>query len=69
MTSGEKDVLLIKVDWNSKVGSPEIPGVTGKFALGVQNEVGQRLTEGTYLNIIKIIYDRPVANIKLNNEK
>ena len=69
MTSGEKDVLFIKGDWNAKVGSPEIPGVTGKFALGVQNEAGQRLTEGTYLNIIKIIYDRPVANVTLNNEK
>ena len=31
-------------DWNAKVGSQEIPGVTGKFGLGVQNEVGQRLT-------------------------
>ena len=28
-----------------KVGSKEIPGVTGKFGLGVQNERGQRLTE------------------------
>ena len=32
-------------DWNAKVGSQEIPGVTGKFGLGVQNEEGQRLTE------------------------
>ena len=31
-------------DWNAKVGSQEIPGVTGKFGLGVQNEAGQRLT-------------------------
>ena len=31
-------------DWNAKVGSKEIPGVTGKFSLGVQNEAGQRLT-------------------------
>ena len=28
-----------------KVGSQEIPGVTGKFGLGVQNEAGQRLIE------------------------
>ena len=28
-------------DWNAKVGSQEIPGVTGKFGLGVQNEAGQ----------------------------
>ena len=31
-------------DWNAKVGSQEIPGVTGKFGLGAQNEAGQRLT-------------------------
>ena len=31
-------------DWNAKVGSQEIPGVTGKFGLGVQNEAGKRLT-------------------------
>ena len=30
-------------EWNAKVGSQEIPGVTGKFGLGVQNEAGQRL--------------------------
>ena len=39
------DVLFITGDWNAKVGSQEIPGVTGKFGLGVQNETGQRLTE------------------------
>ena len=39
-----KDVLFIIVDWNAKVGSQEIPGVTGKFGLGVQNETRQRLT-------------------------
>ena len=32
-------------NWNAKVDSQEIPGVTGKFSLGVQNEAGQRLTE------------------------
>ena len=37
----EKDVLFIIGDWNAKVGSQEIPGVTGKFGLGVQNEAGQ----------------------------
>ena len=31
--------------WNAKVGSQEIPRVTGKFGLGAQNEAGQRLTE------------------------
>ena len=41
----KKDVLFIIGDWNAKVGSQEIPGVTGKFGLEVQNEAGQRLTE------------------------
>ena len=40
----KKDVLFIIWDWNAKVGSQEIPGKTGKFGLGVQNETGQRLT-------------------------
>ena len=39
------DILCITGDWNTKVGSEEIPGVTGKFGTGVQNEAGQRLTE------------------------
>ena len=37
-TNTKKDVLFIIGDWNAKVGSQEIPGVTGKFGLGVQNE-------------------------------
>ena len=41
----KKDVLFIIGDLNAKVGSQETPGVTGKFALGVQNETGQRLIE------------------------
>ena len=41
----KEDVLFIIGDWNAKVGSQEIPGATGKFGLGVQNEVGQKLTE------------------------
>ena len=41
----KKDVLFIIGDWNAKVGSQEIPGVTGKFGFGVQNEAGQRLIE------------------------
>ena len=36
----KKDVLFIIGDWNAKVGSQELPGVTGKFGLGVQNETG-----------------------------
>ena len=41
------DVLLIRGDWNGKVGSQETPGVTGKFGLGIQNEAGQKLIENT----------------------
>ena len=41
----KKDVLFIIGDWNAKVRSQEIPRVTGKFGLGVQNEAGQRLIE------------------------
>ena len=41
-------------DWNAKVRSQEIPGVTGKFVLGVQNEAGQRLTEFCQENALVI---------------
>ena len=30
--------------WNTKVGSQETPGVTGKFGLRVQNESDKKLT-------------------------
>ena len=40
-----KDVIFIIGDWNAKVGSQEIPGVTGKFGPGVQNEAGKKLAE------------------------
>ena len=50
----KKDVLFIIGDWNAKVGSQEIPGVTGKFDLGVQNESGQRLTEFCQENALVI---------------
>ena len=41
----KKDVLFIIRDWNAKVGSQEIPGLTGKFGFREQNQAGQRLTE------------------------
>ena len=41
----KKEVLFIIGDWNTKVGSQETPGVTGKFGLGMQNEAGQSLIE------------------------
>ena len=46
------DVLFIIRDWNAKLGSQEIPGVTDKFGLGVQNEAGQRLTEFCQENVL-----------------
>ena len=41
----QKDVLFIIGDCNAKVESQEIPGVTGTFDLGVQNEASQTPTE------------------------
>ena len=41
-------------DWDAEVGSQEIPGVTGKFGLGVQNETGQRLIEFCQENALVI---------------
>ena len=49
-----KDVLFIIGDWNAKLGSQEIPRVTGKFSLGVQNEAGQRLIEFCQKNALII---------------
>ena len=41
----QKDVLFITGDWDAKVRSQEIPGVTATFGLGVRNEAGQRLIQ------------------------
>ena len=59
----QKDVLFIIGDWNAKVGGQEIPGVTGKFGLGVQNEAGQRLIEFCQENALVI------ANTLFQQEK
>ena len=50
----QKDVLFITGDWNAKLGSQDIPGVTGKFGLGMQNEAGQRLIEFCQENALVI---------------
>ena len=50
----KEDVLFIIGDWNAKVGSQEISEVTGKFGLGVQNEVWQKLTEFCQENTLLI---------------
>ena len=50
----KKDALINTGDWNAKVGSQEIPGVTSKFGFGVQNEAGQWLTEFCQENTLGI---------------
>ena len=59
----KKDVLFIIGDWNAKVGSQELPEVTGKFGHGVQNEAGQRQTEFCQENALVI------ANILFQQHK
>ena len=59
----KKYVLFIIGDWNAKVGSQEITGVTGKFGLGVQNRAGQRLIEFCQENTLFI------ANTLFNNTR
>ena len=49
--------------WNAKVGSQEIPGVTGKFGHGVQNEAGQRLIEFCQENAL-VIANTPFQQLK-----
>ena len=44
-TNRKKYVFFVIGNWHAKVGNKEIPGVTVKFDLGVQNETGQRLTD------------------------
>ena len=48
------DALFITWDWNTKVGNQEIPGVTVKSGLGIQNEAGQSLTEFCHENAVII---------------
>ena len=59
----QKDVLFIIGDWNAKVESKEIPGESGKFGLGGQNEAGQRLIECCQENALVI------ANILFQQHK
>ena len=58
----KKDVLFIIGVWNAKVGNREIPGVTGKFGLGVQNEAGLRLVkfcQDNSLVIANTVFQQP----------
>ena len=50
----KKDIPFIIGDWNVKVGCQEIPGITGKFGLGVLNETGQKLIEFCQENALVI---------------
>ena len=50
----KKDVFSIIGDWNAKVGSQEIPDITGKFGLEVQNEAEQRLIKFCQENTLVI---------------
>ena len=52
----KKDVLFIIQNWNAKGGSQEIPGVTGKFGPGVQNEAGQSLIKFCQENALIIAH-------------
>ena len=52
--TAKKGVLFIVGDWNVKVGSQGIPGITGKFGLGIHNEAWQRLTEFCQENTLVI---------------
>ena len=53
-TNTPQNALFIVGDWNAKVGSQQIPEVTGKFGLPVQNEAGQRLIEFCQENALVI---------------
>ena len=50
----KKDFLFIIGDWNAKIGSQDMPEVSGKYGLGIQNEVGQRLIEFCQENTLVI---------------
>ena len=53
-TKKKKVAIFIIGNWNAKVEIQEIPGITGKFVLGVQNEAGQRLVEFCQENALVI---------------
>ena len=52
----KKDVLFIIGDGNSKEGSQETLGWTGKFGLGIQNEAGQKLKQTNKQTNKKSVY-------------
>ena len=54
--TSKKDVLFIIGDWNARVGSKEIPGITGRFGPEIQSEAGRRLIEFCQENTLVIAY-------------
>ena len=65
----KRDVLYIRGNWNAKVGSQEIPGVTGKFSLRIQNEAGERLIEFCQGNNGHRKYSFQKTNKQTNNQE
>ena len=57
----DKNHMIISIDAEKAFGKIKCP-----FMIKTLQEMG---TEGTYLNIVKAIYDKPAANIILNGEK
>ena len=57
----DKNHMIISIDAEQAFDKIQHP-----FMIKTLQKVG---TEGTYLNIIKTIYDKPTANIILNGEK
>jgi len=55
----KKDVVFIIGDWNAKVGSQEIPGLTVNFGLGVQNEVLTEICQDNTLVIANTLFQQP----------
>ena len=60
-----QNVLFIIENWNAKVGSQETPGITGKFGLGIWNEVRQKLIEFCQENALVIA--KPSSNNTRDN--
>ena len=56
-----KNYMIISIDEEKAFDK-----IQHQFMISTLQEVG---IEGTYLNIIKAIYDKPTANIVLNGEK
>ena len=67
-------MVFIVRDWNAKVRSQELPGVTAKLGLVVQNEAGERLAEFCQENELVIAntlfqqHKRPAPKYQYQNQ-